>query len=130
MAFKVWDWKKNGPTLTGKLTAKLRDMPPFRKWVFGFEFDNGDIWHIWGTTVLVGKLIGLNFLTKVKITYLGKGKESPEDKYDKFLFDVVILELPNRTRAAARLDKALGELVPKKARKNSQSNIKKPSKGK
>lgn len=127
MAFKVWDWKTK-TTLTGKLTAKLNKIPPWGKKVYGFELENGEVWHIWGTAVLVGELAPLPFLTKVKITYLGKGRQSPDDKYDKLLFDVVVIELPNRTKKAAALDKALAGLTDKKARRNTQSNIKRPQK--
>ncbi|MFI5205319.1 MAG: hypothetical protein ACHQVK_00075 [Candidatus Paceibacterales bacterium] len=111
MAFKVWDWKESGrDILVGKLTAKLTKVPPWNKRVYGFELDNGEVWHIWGTTVLVGLLATLGFMTKVRIKYLGKGIENENDKFPKLLFDMDILELPTRTRKAERIAKSLNNI--------------------
>ena len=120
MAFKIWEWKEKSE-LTGKLTAKLSNIPPYGKKIYGFELDNGEIWYSWGTSILVGQLAPLPFLARVHIKYLGKGFEKPEDKHEKILFDVKVLSLPARTRSAeARAKEA----------KLPSSNMKKAKKGK
>ena len=99
MAFVIWDWKKpENKVLTGKLTAKLNNMPPFGKKFYGFELDSGEIFYCWGTSILVGLLAPLPFMTKIKLTFLGKGRAAPKDKFDKLLFEMEILSLPAETR--------------------------------
>lgn len=95
MAFKMWKWEVGG-ILTGKLVGKLSDIGPWKKRMYGIELETGEIFYIWGTTVLVGKLAPLNFLTKVRIKFIGKGFDKPGDKHEKMLYDVDVLELPTR----------------------------------
>lgn len=95
MAFKMWEWEI-GKTLTGKLVGKLSDIGPWKKRIYGIETESGEVFYIWGTSILVGKLAPLQFLTKVSIKFIGKGFDKPDDKHEKMLYDVVILELPSR----------------------------------
>lgn len=98
MAFKFWLWEENGTELSGKLTAKLNNIPPWGKRVYGIETKKGELWYIWGTSVLVGKLAPLPFLTEVSIRFLGKGRDSPKDKFDKKLFEVKVINMPNKIK--------------------------------
>jgi hypothetical protein len=95
MAFKMWEWDKDKP-LTGKLVAKLKDLGPWKKRMYGIETESGEVFYFWGTSILVGKIAPLNFLTKVRIKFIGKGFEAPEDAHPKMLYDFEVLELPTR----------------------------------
>lgn len=97
MAFNIWDFEKKGD-IKGKLIAKIPNLPPFGKSIYGIEMDNGETWYIWSSYVLVGKIATLPFMTTIKIRYLGKGREKESDKHDKKLFDVTISDLPKENK--------------------------------
>lgn len=101
MAFNIWDWKKK-PEITGKLTAKLSNIPPYGKRLYGVELDSGEVWYFWGTYVLVGILAPLPFMTKIRLRCLGKGRAAPEDKYEKILFEHTILALPTEKKKSKK----------------------------
>lgn len=88
--------------LSGKLVTKLSHIPPYGKKLYGIEQDDGTLWHIWGTTQLVGYLAPVPFMAKVRLRYLGKGFESPSDKFEKKLFEFTLIELPDTSK---KLDK-------------------------
>jgi len=111
MAFQIWKWQEpNRDILKGKLVAKLNNMPPYGKKLYGVELDNGEVWYVWGTTVLVGMLAPIPFLSKIKLRFLGKGMEKPDDNFPKMLFELEVLDVGRKTKKSVALEKKLSKI--------------------
>ncbi len=92
MAFTIWDFKKKR-TITGKLTAKLSNIPPFGKRVYGITIKDGTQFHVWGSYQVVGHLAPLPFGTELALTYLGKGEVVP-GKPEQHMYECKVLNIP------------------------------------
>jgi hypothetical protein len=100
MAFAIWDWDKK-PQVSAKLTAKLNNLPPWGKRLYGFELDNGEVWYTWGYFEIVKYLAPLPFLTKFDLRYLGKGEGIKGKKFMR-LFEFRLISLPDKTKKLRR----------------------------
>lgn len=119
MAFTLWDFKKK-KTITGKLTAKLSNVPPFGKKVYGITTKDDQQFHVWGSYQVVGHLAPLPFGTDLSLTYLGKGEVVP-GKPEQHMYDCKVLGLPKGAKMPTVWSKKL---------QTTNSAIKMPPRGK
>lgn len=110
MAFIIWDFRKN-KTIQGELVAKLSNIPPYGKKVYGIKIKDGTQWHVWGSYQVVGHLAMLPFGTVLSLTYRGKGEVTP-GKPEQHLYDCKIIELPKGAKMPERWVKKAGRTTP------------------
>ena len=96
MAFNFIDWEKTR-VIEGILVGKLKNVPPFRKYVFGFELPDGSQVHSWGFLTLVKEIMDVPFGTSVRVSYEG-WQEFPETGRRAKIFKVDVTGLPDRAK--------------------------------
>jgi hypothetical protein len=95
MAFNIWEWDKK-PILIGKLTGKVNHVPPWGRRVYAIEMDDGNTAHTWGYAGLHRELAFMPFLTRIKISYLGKAEG--KSGHIEHQFDIEVLDLAKGLR--------------------------------
>lgn len=80
----VFEFNKEGDTVEGKLIVVQNDVGMHKSKLYSLKKENGDIAKIWGSTVLDGKMMGIDFGTEIKIEYKGLVKPEKGNEYKDF----------------------------------------------
>lgn len=99
-------WKpEDQPELEGKLTGIRHDVGQYTQTVYSVEDEDGQVYSVWSSTVLLKKFDGVSIGSYIKIVYLGSKSGKGGRKYKDFDMFVSSGEAVKDEKAAPKSEK-------------------------